>query len=196
MENLSHIIVSDNFINSLSEEVKSNNNLLYNKLINENITNFIDKEKVKNRFNSEIYTLEEPFKLIENEYIFAQIMSIRNIAISIEEAKYKEYDNLDEIDDEDNDIDDNKYLQGNEEKSLKTEKIYYKFGLSSTGDDLFYGFEYNQFSHELHDKLSNIEGRNYIKVLLGPNIEVRRGIFYLNNDNFKILSWNYKLDNF
>ena len=188
MENLSHIFVSDNFINSLPEEIKSNNNSLYNKLINENITNFIDKEKTKNYFNSEIFTLEEPFKLIENKYIFAQIISIRNIAISKEEAKYKEYDNLDEIEDEDNDIDDNKYLQGNEEKTLKTEKIYYKFGFSSTGDDLFYGFEYNQFSQEIHERLANIKGPNYIKVLLGPNIEVRRGIFYLNNDNFKILS--------
>ena len=188
MENLSHIFVSDNFINSLPEEIKSNNNSLYNKLINESITNFIDIEKTKNYFNSEIFTLEEPFKLIENKYIFAQIISIRNIAISKEEAKYKEYDNLDEIEDEDNDIDDNKYLQGNEEKTLKTEKIYYKFGFSSTGDDLFYGFEYNQFSQEIHDRLANIKGPNYIKVLLGPNIEVRRGIFYLNNDNFKILS--------
>ena len=129
-------------------------------------------------------------KVIENKYIFAQIISIRNIAISKEEAKYKEYDNLDEIEDEDNDIDDNKYLQGNEEKTLKTEKIYYKFGFSSTGDDLFYGFEYNQFSQEIHERLANIKGPNYIKVLLGPNIEVRRGIFYLNNDNF-ILELRY-----
>ena len=188
MENLSHIFVSDSYKNSLPEEIKSNNNALYNHLINEHISNFIDKEKAKSYFDSDKYTLEEPVQKIENKYIFAQIITIRNIAISKEEAKYKEYDNLDEIEDEDNDIDDNKYLQGNEEKTLKTEKIYYKFGFSSTGDNIFYGFEYNQFSHEIHDKLSNIKGPNLFKVLLGPNIEVRRGIFYLNNDNFKILS--------
>ena len=188
MENLSHIFISDNYFNTLPNEIKSSNENLYKHLLNENILDFIDKDKVKHNFNSQLYTLEEPVKLIENKYIFVQIISIRNVAISKEETKYKEYDNLDEIEDEDNDIDDNKYLQGNEEKTLKTEKIYYKFGLTSTGDDLFYGFEYNQFSHEIHDKLANLKGPNYIKALLGPNIEVRRGIFYLNNNNFKLLS--------
>ena len=48
-------------------------------------------------------------KIIENKYIFAQINAIRNVAISKEEAKYKEYDNLDEIEDEDNDIDDSEF---------------------------------------------------------------------------------------
>ena len=95
---------------------------------------------------------------------------------------------MDEIEDEDNDIDDNKYLQGNDEKTLKTEKIYYKFEFTSTGEDIFYGFEYNQFNQETHDKLSNLKGPNFIKVLMGPKIEVRRGIFYLNNNNFKILT--------
>ena len=169
-------------------EIKSNNEALYNHLINENISNYIDKEKVKAYFDSELYNLEEPLQKIENKYIFCQVISVRNIAISKEEAKYKEYDNLDEIEDEDNDIDDNKYLQGNDEKTLKTEKIYYKFEFTSTGEDIFYGFEYNQFNQETHDKLSNLKGPNFIKVLMGPKIEVRRGIFYLNNNNFKILT--------
>ena len=188
MENLSHIYISNNYLNSLPEEIKSNNEALYKHIIGENILNFIDKERVKNNFNSETYNLEEPVQKIENKYIFAQIITIRNIAISKEEAKYKEYDNLDEIEDEDNDIDDNKYLQGNDEKNLKTAKIIYKFGFSSTGEDIFYGFEYNQFSQQILDKISNIKGSNLFKVILGPNIEVRRGIFYLNNTNFKILS--------
>ena len=188
MENLSHIFVLNNYKNSLSEEIKTNEEEFYKYLLKENIANFIDKERVKNYFNSELYTLEEPVKIIENKYIFAQINAIRNVAISKEEAKYKEYDNLDEIEDEDNDIDDNKYLQGNDEKTLKTEKIYYKFEFTSTGEDIFYGFEYNQFNQETHDKLSNLKGPNFIKVLMGPMIEVRRGIFYLNNNNFKILT--------
>ena len=188
MENLSHIFISDNFFNTLPNEIKTNNENLYKYLLNENISNYIDKVKAKQNFNSELYTLEDPVKKIENKYIFVQIISIRNVAISKEETKYKEYDNLDEIEDEDNDIDDNKYLQGNDEKTLKTEKIYYKFGLTSTGDDIFYGFEYYQFNNEIHDKLSSIKGPNFVKVLLGPKIEIRRGIFYLNNDNFQILS--------
>ena len=188
MENLSHIFISSNYLNFLPIEIKSNNEALYNHLINENISNYIDKEKVKAYFNSEIYNLEEPFQKIENKYIFCQVISVRNIAISKEEAKYKEYDNLDEIEDEDNDMDDNKYLQGNDEKNQKTSKIIFKIEFSSTGDDLFYGFEYNQFSHQIHDKFSSVKKTNSLKVLLGPNIEVRRGIFYLNDSNLKILS--------
>ena len=188
MENLSHIFISSNYLNFLPIEIKSNNEALYNHLINENISNYIDKEKAKAYFDSELYNLEEPLQKIENKYIFCQVISVRNIAISKEEAKYKEYDNLDEIEDEDNDFDDNKYLQGNDEKNQKTSKIIFKIEFSSTGDDLFYGFEYNQFSHQIHDKLSNVKKTNSLKVLLGPNIEVRRGIFYLNDSNFKILS--------
>ena len=189
MANLSNIFALDTYKNSLSEEIKSDNELLYKHLISENISKYIDKEKVKNYFNSEFYNLENPVQMIENKYIFVQINSIRNVAISKEETKLKEYDNLDEIEDDDNDnIDDNKYLQGDEDKSTKTEKIYYKFGFTSTGDDIFYGFEYMQFSHDIHEKLSNVKSDNLLKALLGPNIEVRRGIFYLNNNNFKILS--------
>ena len=188
MENLSHIFILDSYKNALPEEIKSSNEALYKHLIKENILNFIDKVKIKNYFDSTKYTFEQSLQKIENKYIFAQIMSLRNVAISKEETKHKEYDNLDEIEDEDNDIDDNKYLQGSEEKTLKTEKIYYKFGFTTTGDDIFYGFEYNQFNQEIHDKLSNIKGPEFFKVLLGPNIEVRRGIFYLNTNNFKILS--------
>ena len=79
-------------------------------------------------------------------------------------------------------------MQRNDEKNIKTSKIYYKIGFTTTGDDLFYGFEYNQFSQEIHDKLANLNTPVLLKVLLGPNIEVRRGIFYLDNNNFKILS--------
>ena len=137
MENLSHIFISSNYLNFLPIEIKSNNEALYNHLINENISNYIDKEKVKAYFDSELYNLEEPLQKIENKYIFCQVISVRNIAISKEEAKYKEYDNLDEIEDEDNDFDDNKYLQGNDEKNQKTSKIIFKIEFSSTGDDLF-----------------------------------------------------------
>ena len=188
MDNLKHIFVLDDYINSLSEEIKLNNEKLYKHLIETDISKYIDKDKVKNNFNSELYNLEVPKFLIDNKYIFAQINSIRNIAISKEETKLKEYDNLDEVEDEDNVIDDNKYLQSDEEKISKTEKIYYKFGLTTTGEDLFYGFEYSQFSNMIHDRLSSIKGPTFLKVLLGPKIEIRRGIFYLNNNNFKILS--------
>ena len=188
MEYLKYIFSLDNYINNLTDEIKSNKQKLYQHLIKTNISIYIDKEKVKNNFNSEIYNLEVPKSLIDNKYIFAQINSIRNVAISKEETKLKEYDNLDEVDDEENAIDDNKYLQGDEEKIAKTEKIYYKFEFTTTGEDSFFGFEYSQFSNEIHDKISSIKGPIFIKVLLGPKIEIRRGIFYLNNNNFQILS--------
>ena len=188
MDYLKYIFISDNYFNSLSEDIKTNKDKLYKHLIETNISNYIDKEKVIQNFNSEIYTLEVPKSLIDNKYIFAQINFIRNVAVSCEETKLKEYDNLDEIEDEDNVIDDNKYLQGDEEKVSKTEKIYYKFGFTTTGNDLFYGFEYTQFNNLIHDKLSSIKGPLFLKVLLGPKIEIRRGIYYLNNNNFQILS--------
>ena len=188
MENLKYIYTLDNYINNLTEEIKSNKQMLYNHLIETNISNYIDKEKVKSNFNSEHFNIELAKSLIDNKFIFAQINSIRNVAISKEETKLKEYDNLDEVDEEDNAIDDNKYLQGDEEKIAKAEKIYYKFEFTTTGEDIFYGFEYNQFNNAIHDKLSSKKGPNFIKVLLGPKIEIRRGIFYLNNNNFKILS--------
>ena len=157
MDNLNYIFMLDNYFNTLSEEIKSNKDKLYKHLIETNISNYIDKEKVKNNFNSQLYTLEVTKSLIDNKYIFAQINFIRNVAVSCEETKLKEYDNLDEVDDEDNAIDDNKYLQGDEEKVSKTEKIYYKFGFTTTGEDLFYGFEYSQFNNLIHDKLSSIK---------------------------------------
>ena len=111
------------------------------------------------------YQIYKEIGIIDNKYIFAQISLIRNVAVSNEETKLKEYDNLDEVDDEDNAIDDNKYLQGDEEKVSKTEKIYYKFGFTTTGEDLFYGFEYNQFNNLIHDKLSSIKGPIFLKAL-------------------------------
>ena len=38
MENLSHIFISDNFLNSLPEEIKSDKQKLYKHLINTNIS--------------------------------------------------------------------------------------------------------------------------------------------------------------
>ena len=73
-------------------------------------------------------------------------------------------------------------------KKYQKQKKYIKFGFTTTGEDLFYGFEYSQFNNLIHDKLSSIKGPIFLKVLLGPKIEVRRGIFYLNNNNFQILS--------
>ena len=187
MENLKYIYILDSYINSLNVEIKSDNNKLYKNLLETRISTYIDKDKVKNNFNSEMYNLDLVKSLITNKYIFAEILSLRNIAVSTEETKLKEYDNLDEVEDEENELDDNKYLQGDEEKITKTEKIMYKFEFTTTGDDSFYGFEYSQFNNDIHEKLSSIKGPSVIKVLLGPNIEVRRGIFYLNNQNFKLL---------
>ena len=64
MENLSHIFISDNYFNTLPNEIKSSNENLYKHLIKENISDFIDKEKAKHYFNSELYTLEDPVKKI------------------------------------------------------------------------------------------------------------------------------------
>ena len=188
MDNLKYIYISNEYMNTLNEEIKSNKEQLFKKLIETNISDYIDKEKVKNNFNSSLFNLQIQKSLIENIYIFAQIISIRNINISKEETKLKEYDNLDEVEDEDNIIDDNKYLQGDQEKVSKTEKITYKFEFTTTGEDSFYGFEYFQFNNNIHNKLSEIKGPSFPKVLLGPKIEIRRGIFYLNNANFQILS--------
>ena len=190
MDNLKYIFVRDNYISSLDQETKLNKDKLYKHLLESDIKNYIDKFKVQNNFNSLIYDIHNIKSIINNKYIFAQIVSARNVAISKEETKQKEYDNLDEIEDEDNIIDDNKYLQGDNEQVKKAERINYKLGFTSTGDDLFYGFEYSQFSKAIHDKLSSLNVSHCLKVILGPNIEVRRGIFFLNNNNFNILDLN------
>ena len=65
MENLSHIFISNNFLNSLPEEIKSDKQKLYKHLINTNISNYIDKGKARNHFKSEMYNLEE-FAFINN----------------------------------------------------------------------------------------------------------------------------------
>ena len=43
MENLKYIFISDNYLNNLSEEIKSNKDKLYKHLIETNISNYIDK---------------------------------------------------------------------------------------------------------------------------------------------------------
>ena len=191
-ENLKYIYFLDSYKSQLPPEISSNSTKLYEKLLATDISEYIDKEKVKSNFNSSSYTIEQFKSLINDKFIFAQIINIRNIAISNETTKMKEYDNLDDVDEDDNDneinLDNNKYLQGEETNHNKIEKIYYKIGLSSNGEDLFYGFEFDQFSNEIVDKLSSIKGPSFMKVLIGPKIEVRRGIFFLNNTNFKILS--------
>ena len=73
MENLKYIFISDNYLNNLSEEIKANNDKLYKHLIETDLSNYIDKEKVKSNFNTELYTLAIPKSLIDNKYIFAQI---------------------------------------------------------------------------------------------------------------------------
>ena len=70
----------------------------------------------------------------------------------------------------------------------KYEKYVWKLELTD-GVNVFYGFEYHTFRDLDINQLKNItsDTNKYLKVLLGPNIDVHRGIFYLDSTNFKIL---------
>ena len=48
---------------------------------------------------------------------------------------------------------------------------------------------FNKLAVKHINQLKNItsDTNKYLKVLLGPNIDVHRGIFYLDSTNFKIL---------
>lgn len=179
---LTHIYAKDEYISNLSSDVKNDEKELLSHFVKNNIAEYIDKKKVRSNVNTYEFTFNNKLLKFNNKFIFAQIIGFENIAAPKENPHKKDYDNLDEVDD-----DDNKFLQGSDSNSnAKTEKLLVNFQFTTDGEDRFCGFEHYTFDAETAENIKKINGKSCVKALIGPNFRVRRGFVYLNRENFKI----------
>lgn len=147
-------------------------------VLQEDISKYISKDKVKNYLDIAVsFPFDNKLSYIKDKYIFAQIVGYSNIAEPKNTAK--DDDNLDVVEKTEN-----KYLQGGEDTIRKSEKIIRKYQLYD-GVCYFYGVELEPIA-QCNSTLSSSKNI-YMKVLVGPHVEVRRSIFYLNHNNFKLL---------
>ena len=179
-----NIFYSQSKTSSLSADIKNNQKNLYNYFITNDISTYIDEQKVINNFSYNNLLTQN----FTNKIIFVQIKN----AINIAQPMYQNYD--------DNDYDDNiaiqkgesefKYLEGDDDNDEAINKGRKIFKIEFTdGPQLFYGFEYQPFSISTQNILVNINKNEnkFLKGIIGPNFEVIRGILLLNDKNFKIL---------
>ena len=149
----------------------------------ENIENFIDKEKMKSFKLSESCKFDVKKTIIKNNLIF-QIEGYSNIAEPLEKvnkANEANSENLDEVDNFESN-----YLQGDGEENVKqTEKVILKIKLIN-GVDTLYGFEYEELT-ELKKFFTTAKDNKFVKIIVGPEVEVRRGILYLSQKNVKLI---------
>ena len=179
---LEYIHIKPSFLQSTDPNIVSRQKDLYNLLLKTNINEYIDKEKVKSLLDISQYTFDKKELKISNKYIFAQLQGHSNIAEPLQ-TNNQDYDNLDVLEKTES-----KFLQGDDNIGIKAEKYVWKLQLTE-GINTFFGFEYQSFDDKNNNILKNFNSdtNKYLKVLLGPNIDVHRGVFYLTNDNFKIL---------
>ena len=191
LTNLSYIHVNDSYLSTINPSIKSSPSSLLKHLLNTDINEYINKDKVKQLIDfSQIKPSVKDY-VINNKYIFAQIQGYANIAEPLNANANEEYDDLDVVEKTES-----KYLQGDDDANTnsKNESVVYKLKFTN-GVDEFYGFEYNKFNNEiltmLKECLPNYKkennGNKYLKCLIGPNVEIHRSIFYLNSSNFKLL---------
>ena len=180
-----NILYSPSKISYLSNEITNNQKNLYNYFISNEISTYIDNTKVKNNFSYN-NLLSQNFI---NKIIFVQIKNSINIA----QPLYQNYENIDDYDENiaiQKGESEFKYLEGDDDnndninKGKKIFKIEFFDGVQN-----FYGFEYQPFSLTTQNLLININKNEnkYLKGIIGPNFEIIRGVFLLNNKNFKIL---------
>ena len=149
---------------------------VYKDIISTNITEFIDKENLKILPSS-----EEKFKQ-EKANIFLQINGYFNIAESKENMEKKKGENLFEV----LENFESKFLQSEEEEVKKVEKTVLKYEFTD-GKSVIHGFEYEDLKDFRQAMIQAFSTNKFIKVLIGPTFEVRRGIIYLKKDNIKLL---------
>ncbi len=144
---------------------------IQNDIKSTDIEEFIDKQKVGSIQDKISFDVKQ--SLIKRK-VFCQIQAFANIG----DATHKQHGNLDEIEKIDN-----KYLRTDEEEQIKNyekERFVYKLQLTN-GKETFYGFEFEKIT-----SLNNMELNKFQKVIIGDNIEVRRGVLYLKPSNFSI----------
>lgn len=162
-------------------EIHQNSNKIEDKILSEIISNdiskFIDTEKVTNFCKLSDFAKFDIKEKKINKNIFFQIKGYSNIAEPSEKVdKSGDIDVLENFD--------SKYLQSEGEEIKKSEKIVLKFELTN-GVDTIYAFEYEDLK-DLKKYLISTENK-FVKIVVGPNIEIRRGIVYLKNDNLNLL---------
>ena len=161
-------------LNNRITEVQLNSYIM-NEISKKDINSFIDKNQIseltKGLFESKIKSN------IHKGYFFIQIEKFINIADPLviinnqsEEIEKLESKFLANEEEEDPEI-----LQKNDLKSLL------KFTFSN-GNEEFYGYEYEKL-----DLLTDFTINKFQKIILGPEIEIRRGLIYLRNLNFSLL---------
>ena len=179
---LKYIFISNDYLNKLDSSIKGNQNLLLKNLIENNIEEYIDKEKTKKNLDLSQYTILNKLSFIKEKYIFAQIIGRENIAEKKNNYEDEDCDNLDVIEKTEH-----KFLQGDDNESNKFKKIVWNFAFND-GNTQFFGFEYKEFNKETLERIKRMDEKDkFIKVIIGPNVEIRRGIFYLTKDNFRII---------
>jgi hypothetical protein len=176
-----NIFCKTSWIKNKIEIYKNSNKIetdIYKEILSTDIKEFIDPDRVKNYCDLNTYLdFNTKQKNINDKTIFAQIIGYSNIAEPSEKQEKNE-ESLDVLDQFES-----KFLQGDDDSHKKAEKVVLKFQLSN-GINTFYGFEYENV--KAFNDLVNKES-NHPKILIGPKVEIRRGIFYLKNDNVLLL---------
>ena len=179
---LKYIFISNDYLNKLDNLIKNNQSLLLKNLIENNIDEFIDKDKIKQNLDLSQFTILNKVNYIKQKYIFAQIIGRENIAEKKNIYDDDGSDNLDVIEKTEH-----KFLQGEDNESNKFKKIVWNFAFND-GNTKFFGFEYQEFNRDTIERIKNMNEKDkFMKVIIGPNVEIRRGIMYLNKDNFSII---------
>lgn len=174
-----YIYCNRNWLLSKIEEYKSSKKIeddIYKEVIKSDINEFADTERIKDAYKI-AESLDFSIKhTVIKDFMFMQINGSSNIAEPSEKSGGDDEENLDVVENFES-----KYLQSEDEVKVKTEKIILKFEMSN-GVDLLYGFEY-----EMLKDIKKILNDKYPKILIGPNLEARRGVLYLRNNNVKLL---------
>lgn len=172
------MFVNDEYLNAIPNIDSMGQAQIFNFLLKEDLLLYVDKDKAISHIDISKYDFPSKVLNISNKLFFAQILSYSNIAEPVSNGEKGE-DNLDVLEKTES-----KFLQGDNEGGKKAEKVIYKFQLTD-GVCNFFGFEYEPLVN-LQNTLKDINNK-YPKVMIGPNVEIRRGIFYFNKNNFKIV---------
>lgn len=175
------IFCRETWLRSKVNELTSTNTIeedLLKEINRTDINDFIDKERLEKYSNLKSH-LDFATKLshVNNKFLLFQITGNCNIAEPSNKID-KNGENLDVLDQFES-----KFLQGDEEVKKNFEKVVLKLQMTD-GLNVCYGFEY-----ETVKIISELLGgdNKFPKIIVGPNLEIRRGIIYLNNSNTRLL---------
>lgn len=172
-----NIFVKEEYLDAIHGNGSMTQAQVFNLLLREDLQLYIDKDKAKSHIDISKCDFAAKVTNVSNKVFFAQIIGYSNIAEPVGSCEKGE-DNLDVLEKTES-----KFLQGDDEGGKKVEKVIYKFQLTD-GVSTFFGFE--------HEPLINLQylirdNNKYPKIYIGPNVEVRRGIFYFKKTNLKIV---------